>query len=60
MTNHEIESLAEDALNLAVKHIQDKLGIDSGDFAALFFCDDLVQKILCDYIRAEVSDNLSL
>ena len=57
MTQKDIEGMAEDALNLAVKHIQDALGVKSGDFAGLFFSDEYVQRILADYIRAEISDN---
>ena len=33
----EKEQLADDALNVAVKHIQDALGVESGDQAAYFF-----------------------
>lgn len=60
MTQQEINNLAEDALNLSVWHIQNKLNITSGDFAALFFSDDLVQKILSDYIRAEISEGVNV
>lgn len=57
LTNNEIDSLAEDAVNVAVKHIQDKLGIKSGDFAGIFFSyDDYVFKVFKEYIRGEMFD----
>ena len=56
-TNNEIDSLAEDAVNVAVKHIQDKLGIKAGDFAGIFFSyDDYVLKVFKEYIRGEMFD----
>jgi hypothetical protein len=57
LTNNEIDSLAEDAVNVAVKHIQDKLGIKAGDFAGIFFSyDDYVFKVFKEYIRGEMFD----
>jgi hypothetical protein len=58
MNKYDINNLAEDALNLAVRHIQNELNIKTGDFAALFFSDDLIQRILSDYIRAEISEGV--
>ena len=36
-TEEGIGELATEALNVAVAHIQDKLGVDTGDFAGLYF-----------------------
>ena len=57
MTENQIQSLAEDALNVACKHMQDALGVTQGDFAGLFFgFDDQVQKIFAEYIRGELNE----
>jgi hypothetical protein len=59
MTDAQAADLAENAANEAVKHIQDALGVTSGDFAGLYFSNgdnwvDL-KTILFDYIHAEVN-----
>lgn len=52
------DSLAEDALNAAVKHIQDSLGVTTGDHAGMFFSDDAnkdaIVNILKEYIMSEL------
>ena len=52
------DRLAEDALNVAVKHIQDNLGITTGDHAGMFFSDDAknnaVLNTLKEYIMSEL------
>lgn len=55
MTQAEIDDLADDALNYAVRYIQEQLGIEHGDFAGIFFSDDLVQNIFAEYIRGEIN-----
>jgi hypothetical protein len=50
------KELAEDALNVALKFIQDQMGISEGDIAGVYFCGELsdqVQKIFADYINYE-------
>lgn len=50
------KELAEDALNIALKFIQDQMGISEGDIAGVYFCGELsdqVQKIFADYIKHE-------
>lgn len=54
MTTQDVEMLAEDALNQAVRVIQDKLGITDGFNASIYFSDDKVKTILTDYIMDEI------
>jgi len=57
MKNQDIQTLAENALHEACKHIQDELGVQSGDIAGLFFTgkpQDIIESILQDYIRREI------
>ena len=52
-----IEDLAEEALNVAVLHIQDKLGVETGDLAGLFFsgwAERDIKEWLRRYIKAEL------
>ena len=37
MNPTQVNNLADEAVNLAVKHIQDFLNVQSGDFAGVFF-----------------------
>lgn len=56
----QIKDLAEIAANEAIKQIQDKLGVKSGDFAGLYFSGDerwsQITNALVDYVRAEISE----
>jgi len=45
------EQLADEALDLAVKHIHDALGILTGDYAGIFFSDDVARNNLLQYIN---------
>jgi hypothetical protein len=57
-TNKMDSALAEEAMNVAIKHIQDKLGVKSGDLAGQFFADedgDTMLTILYHYIKTERS-----
>jgi len=57
MTNQDIQTLAENALHEACRHIQDALGIQSGDTAGLFFTgarEEVVLDILTAYIDTEL------
>jgi len=56
-TNQEIKDLAEDALHKACAHMQDSLGIKTGDWASMFFsgeCADVIHAIFSDYIKSEL------
>jgi hypothetical protein len=54
LTITELDGLAEDALNAAVAHIRNTLGIKSGDLAAHVFSDRRVQNELRAYIAMEI------
>jgi len=45
------EQLADEALDMAVKHIHDALGICTGDYAGIFFSDDVARNNLLTYIN---------
>tara|TARA_R110000868_G_scaffold161314_1_gene391487 strand:+ start:1093 stop:1272 length:180 start_codon:yes stop_codon:yes gene_type:complete len=58
MTSTEIYALADEAANEAVRYIQERIGIPTGDFAGLYFSGDKwdgITQILSDYIAAEVN-----
>lgn len=57
MNQEQMTQLADDAANEAVRHIQDKLGIESGDFAGLYFSGnkwEVLLQVLVGYICAEI------
>jgi len=60
MTNEQIANLANDAANVAIAHIQEKLSIPTGDFAGLYFSNgdnwNVLTTILFDYIYSEISE----
>jgi hypothetical protein len=60
MTNEKMADLANEAANEAIRHIQEKLGIQAGDFAGLYFSGgdnwNALTTILFDYIGAEISE----
>ena len=55
-SDKEIMGLAEEALNIAVKHIQNKLGITDGDKAGMFFSDGVVTQEFFDYALYEMEE----
>jgi len=57
MTKKDIQELAENALHEACRHIQDALGVKTGDTAGMFFCgqqEDEIHQIFCRYIETEL------
>lgn len=60
MTNEQMADLANEAANEALRHIQEKLGVNDGLFASLYFSNDeswnALTSILFDYIYAEISE----
>ena len=57
MNKQEIQELAENALHEACRHIQDALGVKTGDTAGLFFTgnrQDIIETIFQEYIRTEI------
>lgn len=60
MSNLEIVDIAENAINKAIKHCQDSIGVQTGDFAGLYFSDPAkwnpLIEIIADYIHKEISE----
>lgn len=57
LSRNQIEALAEDAVNVAIAHIQKSLGVETGDFAARYFSGpryDMLVKFLSRYIKEEL------
>jgi hypothetical protein len=57
MNKQQIQTLAENALHEACRHIQDALGVTTGDTAGLFFTGDreeIILDILTRYIDTEL------
>lgn len=55
----EVETLADEALNEAVRYIQDRLGVDTGDLASRFFSgqfEDVIKRVLIKYIEQEMDE----
>jgi len=62
-TEEGIAGLAAEALNVAVAHIQDQLGVDTGDFAGLYFSgtrEQALEAIFKQYIEQEIHWNQEL
>ena len=56
-TKQQIQDLSENALHEACRHIQDALGVKTGDVGGIFFSgenQDRIESILRDYIRTEI------
>lgn len=62
MNQEQMANLAWDAANEAIKVIQDRLGVESGDFAGIYFSGgdnwNALTSILFDYIHAEISEGM--
>ena len=57
MNPEQVRQLAEGALTVAVKYIQDHLGVETGDYAGVFFtgeAEDAINDILVQYIDGEL------
>ena len=54
LNNEEITTLAQEALDAAARLIQDRLGVETGDFAGVFFSNGKAEEILQEYIREEL------
>jgi GH25 family lysozyme M1 (1,4-beta-N-acetylmuramidase) len=52
------EQLADEALDIAVRHIHDALGILIGDYAGIYFSDDVARDNLLNYIKDHQNANL--
>lgn len=61
MENRQIESLTEDAINVALKFIQDEIGVKHGDFASIYFSGSEYHKLAAifnEYIAAEMKEKI--
>jgi len=59
MTNEDVSRLALEALDVACKHIQDTIGVESGDLAGLYFSGEnleTVDLVLRRYITLELQE----
>ena len=57
MKDDQVRWLADQALNEACRHIQDALGVKTGDVAGMFFSGDnkdQIEEILREYISLEL------
>ena len=60
MRHDEMMDLADSAANHALAYIQEKMGIESGDFASLYFSGDrwlTIVQILYGYIISEIMES---
>jgi hypothetical protein len=58
MTSEDVSNLAEQALDEACRHIQDVIGIQTGDVAGIYFSGsnkDAIEAVLMRYINLELS-----
>ena len=53
-TEDGIKDLAREALDAACLLIQERLGVETGDLAGMFFDDDRVEDSFRNYIRSEL------
>ena len=59
MTNEDVSKLALEALDVACKHIQDIIGVDTGDLAGMYFSGEnleTVDLVLRRYITLELQE----
>lgn len=57
LNRSQVEMLAEDAVNVAIAHIQKSLGVKNGDFASRYFSGpgyDMLVRSLSRYIKEEL------
>jgi hypothetical protein len=54
MNNEQIKELAEEALNTAIHLIQERMGVQTGDLAGIFFSGEDPARFEA-YIRTELS-----
>jgi hypothetical protein len=58
MTNEDVINLAEQALDEACRHIQDVIGVQTGDVAGIYFSGnnkDAIEAVLTRYINLELN-----
>jgi hypothetical protein len=59
MTNEDVSKLASEALDVACRHIQDIIGVETGDLAGMYFSGEnleTVDLVLRRYITLELQE----
>lgn len=59
MTNEDVCRLADQALNEACRYIQDVIGVETGDFAGMYFSGthgEAIEAVLRGYIISELQE----
>jgi hypothetical protein len=51
-----LNEITEDAINHLCKYVQDRLGIDRGDFAGIYWAEDVPRDAIRAYIEGEMYD----
>jgi hypothetical protein len=51
-----LDEITEDAINHLCKYVQDRLGIDRGDFAGIYWAEDVPKDVIKSYIEGEMYD----
>ena len=57
MSDDEIQFIADEALNRAVRYIQNELNVKHGDLAGQYFSDEIMSEQFVEYIKQELNDN---
>ena len=55
----EIDEIADEALNAACRVVQDRLGVTSGDFAALYF-QGYTERVITDILRGFIREQINV
>ena len=55
----EIDEIADEALNAACRVVQDRLGVTSGDFAALYF-QGHTERVITDILRGFIREQINV
>jgi hypothetical protein len=53
---YKLDEITEDAINHLCKYVQDRLGIDRGDFAGIYWAEDVPRDAIRAYIEGEMYD----
>jgi hypothetical protein len=60
MKTQNIEQIADSAINVAFKYMQDQLGVAYGDYAGIFMCgkrEDDLRALFVQYMNEELREN---
>jgi len=56
MRDGKLDEITEDAINHLCKYVQDRLGIDRGNFAGIYWAEDVPKDVIKSYIEGEMYD----